>query len=121
MGNHTAAHPHTHTGLRWAAGAAALGLASFGAGLVFAPGAAWGAVLACFLFWTGAAQGGPLLASAFHITEARWGRVVQRFSEVLGILLPLTLLGPPLLWLGRPHLFPELVPGRLLRDEAALA
>ncbi len=68
--------------------------------------AAWAAVLVSFLFWTGLAQGGVVLAASFHLTGARWGRTVQRLAAAWAAFLPVSLLLLTVLWLGRHYLFP---------------
>lgn len=95
------------------------------AGLLLAPAATWGALLANWLFWTGLGQGGVVLAAALELTESRWGRLVQRMAAGMGAFLPVSLLLLPGLWFERGQLFPTLstgeAAGMLLRDWLALA
>jgi hypothetical protein len=109
---------------------AVLGVACAVSGLIRAPSASWGAVAANLLFWAGLAQGGVIAAASFHISEARWGRLVERFALAQGAFLPLSIPFTLALWLGRAHLFPwygqrALSPwlnanALVLRDSAAL-
>lgn len=82
-----------------------IGTVAAAAGLILAPRVTWAALLANFLFWTGLAQGGVVLAAILHLAEARWGRVVERIAAGLGAFLPLSLLLFLLLWFGRGTLF----------------
>ncbi|HEU4753586.1 MAG TPA: hypothetical protein VFU47_10805, partial [Armatimonadota bacterium] len=94
-----------------------VGIGASGAGLLLAPGATWGALLANFLFWTGLAQGGIAVAAAILLTRARWGRTVQRMALSLGAFLPLSLPLLAMLWLGRGFLYPEVAAApRFLRN-----
>jgi hypothetical protein len=123
-----AARPHLPaTGLTLLAGeCAVVGLIAFGLGLFVAPGAAWGAYLASWLFWTGAALGGAAVTASLHLTESRWGRVVERTSSSLCGFLPLALLLLLPLPLGRAYLWTyvreagehpwPIIGGALLRD-----
>jgi Ni/Fe-hydrogenase subunit HybB-like protein len=109
---------------------AVLGLACAIIGLIRAPTASWGAVAANLLFWSGLAQGGVVVAASFHLAEARWGRLVERFALAQGAFLPISVVLVLALRLGRAHLFPwygqrALSPwlnanALVLRDAAAL-
>jgi hypothetical protein len=54
------------------------------------------------------AQGGVVFAAAVILTQARWGRVLERIAAGMGVLLPFSFLVLGLLWFGRRHLFPWL-------------
>lgn len=128
-----AARPHVPApGLSLlAAGAALLGAVAFGLGLLLAPGAAWAAYLASWLFWTGVALGGLAVTASLHLTESRWGRVIERTATSLAGFLPLSILLLLPLPLGRADLWahvPEaaerpltIIGGALLRDGLLLA
>ncbi|MBI1987329.1 MAG: hypothetical protein HYS70_03140 [Nitrospinae bacterium] len=67
---------------------------------------AWEAFLINFLFWSGIAQSGIVLAAILQVTDARWGRPIKRLSEGFAAFLPISLLLFPILFLGREALFP---------------
>jgi Ni/Fe-hydrogenase subunit HybB-like protein len=108
-----------------------IGLLAFVSGLFFSPGAAWGAYLAGWLFWTGAALGGPAVAAALYLTGSRWGRVVERNASALGAFLPVSVLLLALLPLARAVLWSgvkeaaahpvEILGSILVRDAVLLA
>lgn len=85
-----------------------IGLVAGVAGVILWPAATWSAFLANFLFWTGVAMGGVVLAAVIILAPARWGRVVLRLAAGLGTFLPVSLVALVLLWFGRRHLFPWL-------------
>lgn len=66
----------------------------------------WGVFLINFLFWSGIAQAGIVLAAILQVTDARWGRPIKRLSEGFGAFLPISLLLFPVLLLGREAIFP---------------
>jgi hypothetical protein len=82
-----------------------VGAAGFGAGLAIAPGRAWGAFLANFLFWTALSMAGVVLVATFNVAGAWWGRSIQRITSGLGAFTPVAFLLLGALWLGRPYLF----------------
>jgi hypothetical protein len=49
---------------------------------------AWSALLANFLFWSGLAHAGVLLAALQTATSARWGRALKRMAEATSAFLP---------------------------------
>lgn len=100
--------PHAPPGsLTLAAGACLLlGVVTLILGIALLPQAAWGALLGNLLFWAGLAQGGVVLAAVFHLSRARWGRVVERIAAGMGAFLPFSLPLFLLLWFGRGYLFP---------------
>lgn len=113
-----------------ALGCLGLGLLATSAGLWLAPRPTWAALAVNYLFWTGVAQGGVVLAATFIVAGARWGHVFQRMAAGLASFLPVALVLLPGAWFGRDLLFPPLdeaghpwqQPGwLLLRDWAALA
>ena len=53
--------------------AIAVGTLAFLAGLFLSPQRAWQAYFVNFLFWSGIAQGGVVMAAVYRITNARWG------------------------------------------------
>ncbi|MBI3911925.1 MAG: hypothetical protein HY320_13465 [Armatimonadetes bacterium] len=98
-----------HSPPRWVTGAAwaclALGAVGVLVGLLVAPGRTWASLLANFLFWTGVAQSGVVMAAVFNVTYARWGRMMQRIAAGLGAFLPVSLLLLAMLYFGRRYLF----------------
>lgn len=115
---------------RVALGAAALGTLAFLVGIYLAPGRAWGALDASFLFWVGLSQAGVISCAVFNTGWAKWGRNVQRLIEPLGAFMLFTPAVYLVLWLGRRHIYfwtteahrsPWLNSvGMLLRDELIL-
>lgn len=88
--------------------ALAIGAVGFGVGLAVAPGRAWAALLANWLFWTGLCAASLVVAATFNIVGAWWGRVIQRVLTGLAAFLPFSVIPLLALWFGREHIFPWL-------------
>lgn len=82
-----------------------IGVLGFAVGLKLAPGRAWGAFLANFMFWTGLSMASSALSATFNIAHSWWGRSVQRITGALAAFTPLSLIGLAVLWFGRYVIF----------------
>ncbi len=94
-----------------AAGAAAFIVGALGV----SPLRAWTIFLVNLLFFSGMAQGGLVFSATLHLTEARWGKPLERLSQAGAFFLPVSLILFILLFLGSEHLFPwlrEPIPAR---------
>lgn len=67
---------------------------------------AWQIFLVNFLFWSGIAQAGVAFSAILHVTNARWGRPLQRMAEATASFLPVSFLLFLALYFGREQLFP---------------
>ncbi|MFQ6110395.1 MAG: hypothetical protein ACE5LX_00045, partial [Nitrospinota bacterium] len=92
------------------------GVAAFIVGaLGVSPLRAWAIFLVNLLFFSGMAQGGVVFSATLHLTEARWGKPLERLSQAGAFFLPISLILFVILFLGSEHLFPwlkEPIPGR---------
>ena len=70
------------------------------------PARAWQIFLVNFLFWSGLAVAGVVLAAIFQVTHARWARPVKRLAEACAAYLPVSFLLFLCIWFGRRSLFP---------------
>jgi hypothetical protein len=84
----------------------AIGAIAFIAGMLVSPQRAWQSYFVNFLFWSGIAQGGVVMAAVYRITNARWGEQFRRIGEGMIGFLPVSLLLFLLLLAGGNHLFP---------------
>ncbi len=91
---------------RVVAAAVALGILAFLAGLLVSPQRAWQAYFVNFLFWSGIAQGGVVMAAVYRITNAHWGDQFRRIGEGMISFLPVSLLLYVILIAGGAFLFP---------------
>ncbi len=69
------------------------------------PVRAWQIFLVNFLFWSGVAVAGVVLAAIFQVTNARWARPVKRLAEACAAYLPVSFLLFLCIWFGRRSLF----------------
>ena len=69
------------------------------------PARAWQIFLVNFLFWSGLAVAGVVLAAIFQVTHARWARPVKRLAEACAAYLPFSFLLFLCIWFGRHSLF----------------
>ena len=53
---------------------------------------AWQIYFVNFLFWSGIAQGGVVMAAVYRITNAKWGDPFRRIGEAMVAFLPVSLL-----------------------------
>jgi len=93
----------------------AIGAVAFIAGISLSPQRAWQTYFVNFLFWSGIAQGGVVMAAVYRITNARWGDQFRRIGEGMVGFLPVSLVLYLVLLLGSHHLFPWLshkIPGK---------
>ncbi len=75
----------------------------------------WQAYVINFLFWSGLAQGGVVLAAVLNLTNAGWGKRYTRLATYAAGFLPVCIVLFAVLLLGRVHIFPwvtEPVPGK---------
>ncbi|MBI3895742.1 MAG: polysulfide reductase NrfD [Acidobacteria bacterium] len=70
------------------------------------PARAWQVFLVNFIFWSGLAMGGVVLAAIFQVTNARWPTPVKRLAEACAAYLPVSFLFFLVTWFGRHTLFP---------------
>jgi hypothetical protein len=89
--------------------ALAIGAVAFIAGVFLSPQRAWQAYFVNFLFWSGIAQGGVVMAAVYRLTNARWGDQFRRIGEGMIGFLPVSLLLYLMLIAGGTYLFPWLV------------
>ena len=73
------------------AGLAALGLLSFGLGLIWQPQRAWAAFLIGYYFWFCIALSGLFFVALQHITGAAWSATVRRVAEGFIGYIPVSL------------------------------
>lgn len=76
---------------------------------------AWQIYLVNFLFWSGIAQGGVVMAAVYRLTNARWGDRFARIGEGMAAFLPISFLLYLVLVTAGASLFPWLhhpVPGK---------
>ena len=86
-----------------------LGFVAFLAGIIVGEGQrAWQIYFVNFLFWSGIAQGGVVVAGVYGITNARWGDQFRRIGEGMVVFLPVSLLLYAVLVMGGGMLFPWL-------------
>ncbi|MCZ6750381.1 MAG: hypothetical protein O7E51_00965 [Acidobacteria bacterium] len=69
------------------------------------PVRAWQIFLVNFLFWSGVAVAGVVLAAIFQVTNARWARPLKRLAEACAAYLPVSFLLFLCIWFGRRSLF----------------
>lgn len=75
---------------------------------------AWQAFLVNWLFWTGMATGGVVVAAVLDVTGSSWGRPLKRLAETFASFLPLSFLLFLALFPGMDILYPWIgdpVPG----------
>jgi len=83
-----------------------LGAVAFAAALAVDADRAWRAYHMNWLFMTGIAQGGVLLAVVVSIAKGMWSRPIRRFALSFAAFLPIAyLLLLPLLFFGSDHIF----------------
>jgi hypothetical protein len=88
--------------------AIAIGVLAFVVGLIISPQRAWQAYFVNFLFWSGLAQGGVVMAAVYRITNARWGDQFRRIGEGMVLFLPVSLALYVILIVGGTEIFPWL-------------
>ena len=69
---------------------------------------AWQIYFVNFLFWSGIAQGGVVMAAVYRITNARWGDQFRRIGEAMVSFLPLSFVLYLVLVFGGQSIFPWL-------------
>jgi hypothetical protein len=89
----------------------AVGVVVFLLGLFLSPQRTWQAYFVNFLFWSGLAQGGVVVAAVYRITNARWGDQFRRIGEGMVLYLPVNLLLFLILIAGGKMIFPWLEHG----------
>jgi hypothetical protein len=67
---------------------------------------AWQAYWVNFLFWTGIAQAGVVLAALVHLTRGQWGGALVRLGLLQAAFLPVTII----LYVGMAAIAPHLLP-----------
>ncbi|MBN1349637.1 hypothetical protein JXJ21_09525 [candidate division KSB1 bacterium] len=72
------------------------------------PSRMWQLYLVNFLLWTGIAQSGSVFSATLEITNARWGKPMQKVAESLISFLPVSLLLLIIMLAGAEHIFPWL-------------
>jgi len=97
-------------------GCALAGLVGFVAGLLLGESQrTWQIYFVNFLFWSGLAQGGVIMAAVYRITNAHWGDHFRRIGEGMIAFLPLSFVLYVILVAGGGGLFPwlhERFPGK---------
>ena len=88
-----------------------VGVLAFLAGLFGSPERTWQAYFVNFLFWSGLAQGGIVMAAVYRITNAHWGDQFRRIGEGMVLFLPVSLLLYLLLIAGSGNIFPWIEDG----------
>lgn len=85
-----------------------LGVVGFVAGIMTGnQGHVWRSYLVNFLFWFSIAQGGIAVASAFYLTQARWGGpAAYRLAESFYLFIPVSFVLFWALFFGRDWLWP---------------
>jgi Ni/Fe-hydrogenase subunit HybB-like protein len=86
----------------------ALGFLAFVLGVILSPQRAWQSYFVNFLFWSGIAQGGVVMAAVYRITNARWGDQFRRIGEGMVLYLPVSLVLYVILIAGGSNIFPWL-------------
>ena len=88
-----------------------VGVLAFLGGLFGSPERTWQAYFVNFLFWSGLAQGGIVMAAVYRITNAHWGDQFRRIGEGMVLFLPVSLLLYLLLIAGSGNIFPWIEDG----------
>lgn len=70
------------------------------------PARAWQSFLVNFLFWSGVAVAGVVLAAIFEVSEARWPVPTRQLGEACAAFLPVSFLLFLATWFGRRTLLP---------------
>ena len=89
----------------------AIGLASFGYGLVSDPATAWRAFHVNFVYYAALSQGGLCLACAMVIIGATWAGPVRHVAAALAAWVPVTLLLAAVGILGQEYVFQNWIHG----------
>ncbi|MFP4649870.1 MAG: hypothetical protein ACLFML_02915 [Desulfobacterales bacterium] len=86
---------------------AVLGLAAFGANLLFgSPEAAWRAYLVNFLLFSAVAQGGLVFSAMMNTVQARWSRRLSALAESFAAFFPVSFVLFLGLFFGHEYVFP---------------
>ncbi|MEW6512302.1 MAG: hypothetical protein AB1428_15235 [Bacteroidota bacterium] len=87
----------------------AVGIVAFIAGLLGGDRLrAWQIFFVNFLFWSGLAQGGVVMAAVYRITNARWGDHFRRIGEGMVAFLPVSFVLYLVLVIAGQEIFPWL-------------
>ena len=70
----------------------------------------WGFYITNFVFWLGLSMAGTLISAMLRICNATWRRPITRIAELITVITLLIGATFPIIHLGRPWLFFELLP-----------